>query len=506
MSDRVPVHRGTALVGAVALALLGLVCTGSALVSDLAQLAAATLAAGTTAGFARRCAAGRQRASWTLLSLGCAAWAAGQAHWTWLAAAGRMPFPSLADVGFLGFPVLAVLALLVHPAGGGGGALRQRVCDAAMTAAAVGLVGWQTVIGRIAGDDVVHSGASHVLLLSYPLTDVALFVLTVLLLSRTHSDRIALDLVGLGLVSLGIADSVFVYLEATGTYDGGAVDVAWVVAFGLLATAGTCPPAAGARRAPADPGSPVRREVAVLPYVPVVAALLVVLVGAPADQPLGRGAGATQALVVGLVLARPYGTLRENARLAADLAGREQQLRHQAFHDPLTGLPNRALVRDRLEHALAVHAGDGRAVSVVCRDRDGFTAVNDDHGHAGGDELLARVAERLTGALRSGDTIARLGGDEFAVLLEDDGEALTGTARIHDALAAPFMIDGHSLPVRASIGVCALGPADPALSADQLLARSDAAMYAAKRAGGARVVDWAEALSPAVPRLARAES
>jgi diguanylate cyclase (GGDEF)-like protein len=145
-------------------------------------------------------------------------------------------------------------------------------------------------------------------------------------------------------------------------------------------------------------------------------------------------------------------------------------------------------------------------VSVVFLDLDGFKAVNDDHGHAGGDELLARVAERLTGALRSGDTIARLGGDEFAVLLEDDGEALTGTARIHDALAAPFTVAGHSLVVRASVGVCALGPADPAVSADQLLARSDAAMYAAKRAGGARVVDWAEALSPAVPRLARAES
>jgi diguanylate cyclase (GGDEF)-like protein len=328
------------------------------------------------------------------------------------------------------------------------------------------------------------------LLLAYPVSDVALVVLTVLLLSRTHGDRTALDFVGLGVVVLGIADSAYAYLEATHTYGGGAVDVGWVVAFGLIAVAGSCPPATRSRTSSSAGRAPGRRTTAFLPYLPVLAALGVVLVGTPSDQPLGRGSGLTLALIVTMVLARQYVTLRENGRLAADLARREAQLRHQAFHDPLTGLPNRALFRDRLEHALALHARDERAVSVVFLDLDDFKAVNDSYGHAGGDQLLVRVAERLTGGLRSGDTIARLGGDEFAVLLEDDGEALTGTTRIHDALAAPFVVAGHSLRVRASIGVCALGPADAAITADQLLARSDTAMYAAKRAGGARVVDW----------------
>ncbi|MCW2696045.1 MAG: Diguanylate cyclase/phosphodiesterase, partial [Modestobacter sp.] len=458
------------------------------------------------AGFARRCPRGRQQTSWALLSLACAAWAAGQAHWAWLAASGRAPFPSVADIGFLGFSVLAVTALLVQPAGGGGGALWQRVFDAVMISAAVGLVGWQTTIGAIAASDTVHSAAARALLLSYPIADVALVVLTVLLLSRTHSDRTALDLVGLGVIAMGVADSTFAYLEATSSYAGGAVDVAWVVAFGLIATAGSCAQAAGSRRSPADDRCADRRRVTFLPYLPVVAALLVVLVGSPSGQPLGRGAGLTLALIVGMVLARQYVALRANGRLAADLATRETELRHQAFHDSLTGLPNRALFRDRLEHALALHARDGRAVSVVFLDLDDFKAVNDGHGHAFGDQLLARVAERLTGGLRSGDTIARLGGDEFAVLLEDDGESVTGTARIHDALAAPFAIAGHSLAVRASIGVCVLGPADPALSAEQLLARSDAAMYAAKRAGGARVVDWAHGPTRTPPPLVHAES
>jgi diguanylate cyclase (GGDEF)-like protein len=120
---------------------------------------------------------------------------------------------------------------------------------------------------------------------------------------------------------------------------------------------------------------------------------------------------------------------------------------------------------------------------VVFLDLDDFKAVNDGFGHAAGDELLVRVAERITGATRAGNTVARLGGDEFAVLLEDAADPLQTAARIRDALQPTFALDAAEHTVRAS--VAAVTADDPPVTADVLLARSDAAMYAAKRAGKA---------------------
>jgi diguanylate cyclase (GGDEF)-like protein len=188
-------------------------------------------------------------------------------------------------------------------------------------------------------------------------------------------------------------------------------------------------------------------------------------------------------LVVLCLLARQYLTVAENARLARALSAQQHLLRRQALTDPLTGLPNRALFRDRLEHALALHARHGRSVVVAFLDLDGFKAVNDTLGHATGDALLVEVARRVSGAVRDGDTVARLGGDEFAVLLEDTGAPLTTTERIRIALASPFTLAGAPRVVGTSLGIAAVGAEDGPAAADDLLARADAAMYAAKRAG-----------------------
>ena len=120
---------------------------------------------------------------------------------------------------------------------------------------------------------------------------------------------------------------------------------------------------------------------------------------------------------------------------------REEQLRYQAFHDPLTGLANRLLFRDRLEHAAALRQREGRVLTVLFLDLDDFKLVNDRLGHAAGDALLVDVAERLRACLRQGDTVARLGGDEFAVLLEDGSEAQDRlAARIVDAMEVEFQL------------------------------------------------------------------
>ncbi len=171
-----------------------------------------------------------------------------------------------------------------------------------------------------------------------------------------------------------------------------------------------------------------------------------------------------------------------------DISGRrtlEDQLRHRAFHDPLTGLSNRALFVDRVEHALnRSRRDDVPTPAVAYIDLDDFKMVNDSLGHGAGDELLRVVADRLRVCLRSGDTPARLGGDEFAVLLEDapDKAAVIEVAeRILDALHSPMEIEGREVSVRASIGVAMRRGAST--TPDELLRNADLAMYAAKANG-----------------------
>ncbi|TMK19061.1 MAG: EAL domain-containing protein [Actinobacteria bacterium] len=168
----------------------------------------------------------------------------------------------------------------------------------------------------------------------------------------------------------------------------------------------------------------------------------------------------------------------------------EEQLSHQAFHDQITGLANRALFQDRVSHALERQTRDGNPVAVLFMDLDDFKTINDSLGHAAGDQLLVALAGRLVGRLRTADTAARLGGDEFAVLLEDGGdEGMTAAdvaGRILETLEEPFDLDGTEVYARASIGISVADPQSPVGSADELLRNADVAMYMAKEGGKAR--------------------
>jgi diguanylate cyclase (GGDEF)-like protein/PAS domain S-box-containing protein len=179
-----------------------------------------------------------------------------------------------------------------------------------------------------------------------------------------------------------------------------------------------------------------------------------------------------------------------------------EQLRYQAFHDSLTGLPNRALFEDRLRRALVRLRRSGGFAAVMFVDLDDFKTVNDGLGHAAGDELLRAIARRLEGALRAQDTAARLGGDEFAVLLEDlvdESEALEIAERVRCALEPPLTVAGHQVAPSASIGVACPGPQD---SAEELLRNADVAMYAAKERGKAQVARFQDAMRlQAIERL-----
>ncbi|NDY43550.1 EAL domain-containing protein [Dissulfurirhabdus thermomarina] len=166
--------------------------------------------------------------------------------------------------------------------------------------------------------------------------------------------------------------------------------------------------------------------------------------------------------------------------------------RYRALHDDLTELPNRALLHERIQQAISLARRRGEAVAVLLLDLDRFKEINDALGHFYGDYILQLTASRLREAVRDSDTVSRLGGDEFAVVLIGAGvsEAAAVAEKIAKALAEPFMVEGHSLNVGASVGI-ALFP-DHGDDAEILLQRADVAMYEAKRAGETLAVYRAE--------------
>ena len=192
-----------------------------------------------------------------------------------------------------------------------------------------------------------------------------------------------------------------------------------------------------------------------------------------------------------------------NSRDIGERKALEQELRHQAFHDSLTQLANRALFLDRAEHAFARNSRSGARIAVAIIDIDDFKTVNDSLGHAAGDEVLAVIAERLRRTIRQGDTVARLGGDEFAVLLEDGAEA--GAAqlladRLIEAISLPMIIDDREHSLDASVGIAISTPQTRDIA--ELVRNADTAMYVAKANGKGRSIVFAtEMHHQAVERL-----
>ena len=165
----------------------------------------------------------------------------------------------------------------------------------------------------------------------------------------------------------------------------------------------------------------------------------------------------------------------------------ESKLIHDALHDPLTGLANRVLLRDHLERALARRGRSPGTIALLFVDLDDFKRINDSYGHAAGDQILVRVAERLVDTVRADDVVGRQSGDEFAVLLaqvRDPDEAAVSAKRILGELRRPILLGAHSIVVGGTIGVAVA--MEPGATAEDLLTQADAAMYAAKADGKGR--------------------
>ncbi|MEV5976956.1 EAL domain-containing protein [Streptomyces sp. NPDC052114] len=205
---------------------------------------------------------------------------------------------------------------------------------------------------------------------------------------------------------------------------------------------------------------------------------------------------------------RHQGGLIFNSRDVTERVRLQAQLQHNAEHDPLTDLPNRALFTRRVGQALTGRRVTDRGTAVLFIDLDGFKAVNDTIGHQAGDELLIQAARRLQEAVRSGDTASRLGGDEFAALIVGDGTRDQAAReqhifeladRLRITLSQPYAIDGNDVRVAASIGVSF---AEPGIGAGELLRNADLAMYRAKAAGKGRVELYAPQMQADVVRKA----
>ncbi|GFH35560.1 putative bifunctional diguanylate cyclase/phosphodiesterase [Streptomyces pacificus] len=236
------------------------------------------------------------------------------------------------------------------------------------------------------------------------------------------------------------------------------------------------------------------------------------LAAPPADEPTTRiecrfRSGTGQWLNVESTVKRHQGGLIFNSRDVTERVRLQAQLQHNAEHDPLTDLPNRALFTERVRQALSGRRAGDAGTAVLFIDLDGFKGVNDRHGHQAGDELLIQAARRLQDSVRAGDTAARLGGDEFAALILGDGSRDQAARerqvreiadRLRLMLSQPYRVEGRELRVAASIGVAF---AESGITAGDLLRNADLAMYRAKAGGKDRVELYAPQMQTGAPMV-----
>jgi diguanylate cyclase (GGDEF)-like protein len=475
---------------------------------DIGEMVAALIAA-LACAWAALAATGRVRRGWTLMALATASWSAGEAVWSYyeVIAGHKTPFPSLADAGFLLAVPLQVAAVLHFARASSGRSHAKTILDGAIVAVSVMFISWATVLHTVyaaGGDGPVSFGLS----LAYPVGDLVTIVIVITVVGAARTLYTPMVLIGAGLLALTASDSAFTYLTSQNAFNTSPIDTGWVAGFLLIALAavlGGLRP--GADESDAEPPSLARN---LLPYVPLSVAALLALWLMIRGQPLDLFSAGLLVVIVALVLARQVLALNEVAVLSRrleesvrSLRTREQQLSYQAFHDPLTGLANRALFRDRLEHALELAQRSVRKLAVLYLDLDEFKAVNDSLGHDAGDRLLMVVAERIKSCVRPGDTTARLGGDEFAVVLSEvDGidDAVVVAERVVEAFRQPFSI-GTVVHLGLSAGVVLRN--DSSHGVDDLLRDADAAMYAAKSRGGSQYVVYATGERPARTRRTR---
>ena len=428
-----------------------------------------------------------------------------------------MPFPSIADPFHLAFyPFLvAGMLLLIHERGEHRD--RSRLIDALIVTLALATLLWVYLIAPYAHDHTLAL-LGRITAIAYPSMDILVLAVVARLAAGSHRREPAFVLLLSGAVVMLLTDAAYGWKLLDGGHTtGGILDAGWGLYYVLLGAAALHP----SMRQLSTPGPDTaarltRARLALLACASLTAPLLIVLREAMGEQLDIYVLVGSSAAMFALVLARMAGIFRHNEELARQMVGlteerAQAEIEHQAFHDPLTGLANRALFRDRVAHALAGQRRDRLPVAVLFMDIIDFKNVNDGLGHVVGDTVLRELARRLEDCMRPVDTAARIGGDEFAILIHDTESELHAVEiaqRVMDALRAPIPLDGMSVTVATSVGIAfsdhpALADADADGEADELMSNADAAMYMAKESGlGGYQVFQPEMHAKALERLA----
>ncbi|MFC4456338.1 putative bifunctional diguanylate cyclase/phosphodiesterase [Deinococcus sonorensis] len=397
----------------------------------------------------------------------------------------RAPDASMADLCYYAFYLLLGWTLL-RQSGAGVRSLSTvaTLLDSILVVGVAGLVAWFSFLANVATDSTA-SALVRVVTLSYPALDLGLLTVILIALRGTRTAGQTLLFAG-GLGVYILADLSYAYLNSRGAYaSGNWIDVLWTLGTAALAVAGSRPPQTSGAPAPLlNALTRLRQRLAALPYLAVLVSCILLILSMLRPSVATPGVVWGTVVVFGLVMLRQAVAFHENAQLNQQIEQSQAQLRHQAYHDALTGLPNRAMFVERLQLALRRAVPEGLQVSVLCIDLDGFKLVNDSFGHAAGDALLVQASGRMAGLLQDGDTLARIGGDEFILItvrplgLED---APAVAAHLNALLSQPFQVGPHQLYLTASIGISTAGLSggDPA----ELQRQADLALYQAKSRG-----------------------
>jgi diguanylate cyclase len=454
-----------------------------------------------------------RRAPWYLLAAGQALFVAGAvlAYNYERLFASSLPFPSVADLLHLAFYPLLVAGMLMVIRERGENRDRASLIDALIVTLSLATLLWVYLIAPyVAGGSL--SLAGRVTSIAYPAMDILVLGVVARVAAGSHRREAAFTFLLSGAVVLLLSDALHGWKLLGGVSGtGGLIDTGWAIYFVLLGTAALHP----SMRLLSTPGPEIdahltRARLALLACASLTVPLLIVLRDALNESLDLYVLVSASAVMFALVLLRMAGIVHRNEELAVQMVALTEQsaqaeLEHQAFHDALTGLPNRALFRNRVAHALAGRRRDGLPVAVLFVDVDDFKHVNDGLGHLAGDLVLREVARRLEDCMRPVDTAARLGGDEFGVLIHDTESELHAVEiaqRVMASLEPAIALEDREVTIATSVGIAfsdrgmfADGASFPASSphrlgtgkgeadADEMLRDADAAMHMAKERG-----------------------
>jgi diguanylate cyclase (GGDEF)-like protein len=417
-----------------------------------------------------------------------------------------LPFPSLADPFHLAFYPFLVAGMLLLVRERGEKRDQASLIDALTVTLALATLLWVYLIAPYV-DVRALSMLGRLTSVAYPSMDILVLGVVARVAAGSHRREPAFAFLLSSAVVLLLSDALYGWRLLGGdSRMSGAMLAGWAIYYVLLGTAALHP----SMRLLSTPGPKVdahltRARLALLTCASLTVPLLIVLrdaLGEPLDLYVLVG---SSAFMFALVLLRMAGIVHRNEELAHQMVALTEQsaqaeLEHQAFHDTLTGLPNRALFGNRVAHALAGQRRDRLPVAVLILDVDDFKHVNDGLGPAAGDQVLKALGERLEDCMRPVDTAARLGGDEFAVLIHDtesELHAVEVAQRVMDALRAPIGLAGMDVAITTSVGIAfgdpsaiadaafPQGDASPEAAAEELLRNADVAMHRAKDHGKA---------------------